>query len=58
MSSFSIHFHPLPEASYQGDGVRHTAATEQEQNTEDTQSRWKKFQFNQIEREPKQHHVM
>lgn len=44
MSSFSIRFHPLQEASYNGDGIRHTAATEREQNTEFSQSRSQKFQ--------------
>lgn len=33
MSSFSIHFHPLQEASYNADRIRHTTATGQrEQN--------------------------
>lgn len=44
MSSFSTRFHPLQEASYNGDGIRHTAATEGEQNTESSQSRSQKFQ--------------
>lgn len=26
MSSFSIHFHPLQEASYNADPIRHTTA--------------------------------
>lgn len=44
MSSFSTRFHPLQEASYNGDGIRHTAATGREQNTESSQSRSQKFQ--------------
>lgn len=53
MSSFSTRFHPLQEASYNGDGIRHTAATEREQNTEPSQSKSQKFpkwQLNQLER--------
>lgn len=44
MSSFSTRFHPLQEASYNGDGICHTAATEREQNTESSQSKSQKFQ--------------
>lgn len=48
MSSFSTRFHPLPEASYNGDGIRHTAATEREQNTKSSQSRSQKFQIDSL----------
>lgn len=34
MSSFSIRFHPLREASYNADRNRHTTATEQQKEKE------------------------
>lgn len=36
MSSFSIRFHPLQEASYKGDAARHAAAAEPEEETKNT----------------------
>lgn len=37
MSSFSIHFHPLQEASYNADGKRHTTAVEKNNQGKDSE---------------------
>lgn len=42
MSSFSIHFHPLQEASYNADRVRHTTAAGQREENSKTEKKRKK----------------
>lgn len=42
MSSFSIHFHPLQEASYNADRIRHTTAAGQREENSKTERKRKK----------------
>ena len=39
MSSFSIHFHPLQEASYNADRIRHTTAEGQREEHSKTEKK-------------------